>query len=151
MYFLYILATMHEETMLTERTKSQDASRFERPFVLFIVSMGPSFVCYARARPKASRSVRSKNERGAPGNLVENRSRDVDRASQNAQYRSRDLNRGRQDANSCARGVNRATQGAKSRSTGVYRVSQDAKSCSRIVDRISHGAQSHSRAGSTLS
>ena len=40
---IYILATMHEDTMQTERTKSQDARRLERLFVLFIVSF--SFCC----------------------------------------------------------------------------------------------------------
>ena len=42
-YILYTLVTMHEGMMLTERTTSPDARRFEKLIVLLIVSMGLSF------------------------------------------------------------------------------------------------------------
>ena len=43
---------MHEDTMQTERTRTHDARRVEKLFVLLLVSMGFSFATHVRSPRK---------------------------------------------------------------------------------------------------
>ena len=58
--YIYILATMHEDTMQTERTKAHEACRLEMLFVLFLVSMGLSFAAHVRSLRELMEAERSK-------------------------------------------------------------------------------------------
>ena len=112
---------MHEDTMLSERARAQDALRFDKLLVSLIVSMALSFAACACTSQGAS--LTSDRKQCVPGNLVESLSRAVD------PFKGRRSNQA----------------GPESRSRIVIQAILNATNRSRVVQRASQGAQSRAR------